>query len=131
MPFRSDRPESIVRRMTRRDIEDFIGEVMNALPAWVGEGLVNVEILVLEAPDAELDPDGSGLLGLYSGVPLTERGANDPGEFPDVIYIFRQPHLALGLPPDELRDEIATTLIHELALYYGIDDDHLDELGWG
>ena len=47
------------------------------------------------------------------------------------IYIFRQPHLELGLPPDELRDEIARTLIHEVAHYFGIDDDHLDEIGWG
>jgi predicted Zn-dependent protease with MMP-like domain len=64
-------------------------------------------------------------------MPLTERGVEYAGELPDVIYIFRQPHLELGLPSDELREEIARTLIHEVAHYFGIDDDHLDEIGWG
>ena len=50
---------------------------------------------------------------------------------PDVIYLFRLPHLSMGLPDPELRDEIRKTLIHEIAHYYGIDDDHLDEIGWG
>jgi predicted Zn-dependent protease with MMP-like domain len=45
--------------------------------------------------------------------------------------VFREPHLELGLPVDELREEIAKTLIHEIAHYFGIDDDHLDEIGWG
>ena len=64
-------------------------------------------MLVLDQPDERLDPDGQGLLGLYVGVPLPERGANYAGELPDVIYLFRQPHLALGLAEDELREEIA------------------------
>jgi predicted Zn-dependent protease with MMP-like domain len=50
---------------------------------------------------------------------------------PDVIYIFRRPHLQLGLAANELREEVARTLIHEVAHYFGIDDDHLDEIGWG
>ena len=117
--------------MNCSEFQIVVGQILRALPAWVREGLVNVEILVLDEADEELDPEGEGLLGLYTGVPLTERGANDAGEFPDVIYVFRRPHLALGLGPRELREEIATTLIHEIAHYYGIDDDHLDELGWG
>jgi predicted Zn-dependent protease with MMP-like domain len=71
------------------------------------------------------------LLGLYLGVPLPERGADYAGELPDVIYIFRRPHLDMGLPQDELRHEIARTLIHEIAHYFGIEDDHLDKIGWG
>ena len=79
----------------------------------------------------QLDPDGEGLLGLYTGVALPERGTDYAGELPDVIYIFRRAHLELGLPPDQLREEVAKTLIHEIAHYFGIDDDHLDEIGWG
>jgi predicted Zn-dependent protease with MMP-like domain len=86
---------------------------------------------VLDEADEALDPQAPDLLGLYTGVPLPERGANDPGELPDVIYLFRRPHLSLGLAPQALRDEIATTLIHEIAHYFGLDDDRLDDLGWG
>ena len=70
-------------------------------------------------------------MSLYVGTPLPERGIDYAGELPDVIYIFRRPHLELDLPPDELQDEIVKTLIHEIAHYFGIDDDHLDEIGWG
>jgi predicted Zn-dependent protease with MMP-like domain len=71
------------------------------------------------------------MLGLYMGVPLPERGIDYAGELPDVIYIFRYPHLELGLPADELRGEIAKTLVHEIAHYFGFDDDYLEEIGWG
>ena len=117
--------------MNHAQVEAVVREAMHGLPDWVQDGLDNVEVLVMDEPDESLDPDGEGLLGLYVGLPLTERGVDYAGELPDVIYIFRRPHLELGLPPDELRDEIVKTLIHEIAHYFGIDDDHLDEIGWG
>ncbi|MGW8367440.1 MAG: metallopeptidase family protein [Gammaproteobacteria bacterium] len=117
--------------MNLSQFETVIRETMNGLPEWVRDALDNIEILVLDEADEDLDPDGEGLLGLYMGMPLPERGVEYAGELPDVIYIFRQPHLELGLPPRELEEEIARTLIHEVAHYFGIDDDHLDEIGWG
>ena len=117
--------------MTHDEFESFVVETLERLPAWVHDALDNIDVLVLDEPDASLDPDAEGLLGLYAGVPLPERGSDYVGELPDVIYVFRQPHLALGLPPDALRDEIVTTLVHEIAHYFGIDDDHLHQLGWG
>lgn len=117
--------------MNHAEFESVIREAIAALPEWVHDALENIEVLVLDEPDEELDPDGEGLLGLYTGLPLPERGADYAGELPDVIYIFRLPHLALKLPPDELHAEIVTTLMHEIAHYFGIDDDHLDEIGWG
>ena len=104
---------------------------MAELPRWDQETLHNVEILELDNADQDLDPDGGGLLGLHTGVPLPERDANHAGELPDVIYIFRLPHLEMGLQPAALRDEIHRTLIHEIAHYFGMDDDHVEELGWG
>jgi len=117
--------------MQHDEFEAIVHDTIAGLPDWVHEALHNIEILVLDEADADLDPEGAGLLGLYTGLPLPERGVDYAGELPDVIYIFRQPHLELGLPADELRDEIATTLVHEIAHYFGIDDDRLDELGWG
>jgi predicted Zn-dependent protease with MMP-like domain len=117
--------------MNHRQFEAIIREVMDRLPDWVHKALDNIEVLVVDEPDEEMDPEGQGLLGLYVGLPLAERGADYAGELPDVIYIFRRPHLELGLSQDDLRDEIARTLIHEFAHYFGIDDDHLDQIGWG
>ena len=117
--------------MNLNQFETVIRETMSDLPEWVRDALDNIEILVLDDADEDLDPDGEGLLGPYVGLPLPERGVEYAGELPDVIYIFRQPHLELGLPPAELEQEIARTLIHEVAHYFGIDDDHLDEIGWG
>ena len=117
--------------MNTREFEAVVRDAVEKLPDWVRDALDNVEILVSEEPDEEQDTEGDGLLGLYTGLPLTERGIDYAGELPDVIYIFRRPHLELGLAPDELRDEIVKTLIHEIAHYFGIDDDHLDDIGWG
>jgi predicted Zn-dependent protease with MMP-like domain len=117
--------------MNHDEFEDAVFAALGRLPGWVREAMENIELIVLDEADAELDPDGEGLLGLYVGLPLPERGTEYAGELPDVIYLFRHPHLELGLSREELRDEIEKTLIHEIAHYFGIDDDHLDEIGWG
>ena len=117
--------------MNNQQFESVVHEVLQGLPDWVRSALDNIDILVEERPDAELDPDGHGLLGVYLGTPLPERGVDYAWALPDVIYIFRQPHLELGLPEDDLRREIARTVMHEIAHYFGIDDDHLDEIGMG
>ena len=116
--------------MNHDEFENIVRETITHLPDWVQEAMHNVEVLVLDEADDFLDPDGEGLLGLYTGVPLPEREANHAGELPDVIYIFRRPHLEMGLELEALHVEIGRTLIHELAHYFGMDDDHLDELGW-
>lgn len=116
--------------MNREKFDALVQETIEALPAWVHEALSNIEILIFDEPDEELGPEASDLLGLYTGAPLPERSVEDSGDLSDVIYIFRRPHLDLGLSPDELRNEIAATLIHEIAHYFGIDDEHLDDLGW-
>ncbi|WP_166761180.1 metallopeptidase family protein [Frigoribacterium faeni] len=90
------------------------------------DGLDNVVFVTEDRPD-----DGSlDLLGLYDGVALTERGTYGFGELPDRIVLYREPHLAAVDTEDELRDEIHVTLVHEIAHFYGIDDDQLHELGW-
>ncbi|MFW2406023.1 MAG: metallopeptidase family protein [Gammaproteobacteria bacterium] len=117
--------------MDNDQFDAIVRDTIDALPAWVHDALENIEILIFDEPDEELGPEARDLLGLYTGVPLPERSVEDSGDLPDVIYVFRRAHLELGLSPNELRDEIAATLIHEIAHYFGIDDDQLDELGWG
>jgi len=117
--------------MNHAEFEDIVQQAMDTLPDWVHEALQHIEIVIADEPGDEAEPGEDDLLGLYVGTPLTERSLDDIVDLPDVIYLYRIPHLEMELPPDELRDEIATTLIHEIAHYFGIDDDHLDEIGWG
>ena len=113
------------------EFEAAVQRVMDGLPDWVHHAMEHVEIRIEDDPVEVLGPDDADLLGLYEGIPLTERSVEDSGQLPDVIYLFRLPHLEMELPRDELIEEIATKLIHEIAHYFGIDDDHLDEIGWG
>ncbi|MDH5215948.1 MAG: metallopeptidase family protein [Gammaproteobacteria bacterium] len=117
--------------MNPSEFEAVVAAALAALPEWVREAMQNIKVLVEDEAGEHLDPDGEGLLGLYTGVPLTERESGNAGELPDVIYLFRIPHLEMGLPAEALREEIAKTLIHEIAHYFGIDDDHLEDIGWG
>ena len=74
-------------------------------------------------------PDDPDLLGLYEGVPLPERG-DWAGALPDRIRIFRLPLEESFPDPAELEQEIRVTVLHELAHYFGLDEDRLDELGF-
>jgi predicted Zn-dependent protease with MMP-like domain len=115
----------------RDSFDTLVATVLDDLPDWVREAFDNISILIEDEPSEALGPDADGLLGLYTGIPLTERDSSYAGALPDVIYIFRQPHLALELPEAELRQEIAKTVLHEVAHYFGLDDDYLDQQGWG
>jgi predicted Zn-dependent protease with MMP-like domain len=116
--------------MDQRRFESEVRRAMHDLPDWVHDALDNIAIQVIDEADETMDPEAQGLLGLYVGLPLPERGADYAGVLPDVIYIFRKPHLELNLATADLRREIAKTLVHEIAHYFGFDDDRLDELGY-
>jgi predicted Zn-dependent protease with MMP-like domain len=106
--------------------EALVTDELDRLPDEMIDGLDNVVFVVEDRPE-----DGSlDLLGLYDGVALTERDSYGFGEMPDRIILYREPLLAISASEDELRDEIHITLVHEIAHYYGIDDDRLHELGW-
>lgn len=112
--------------MRRRDFEDLIDRVLDELPEWVLDQIDNLIVVVEDEPSPEL----GDVLGVYEGVSLAERAEYYSGVMPDRIVIFYRPHIALGLPEDELRSEIRKTVLHELGHHLGIDDDRLAELGW-
>ncbi len=116
--------------MNRRAFEDLVDRALEELPGWVLDVLDNVIVVVEDHPTRDQDPHGDGLLGIYEGVSLLERGVDYSGYLPDRIVVFMGPHLDLGLSKRELRDEIRTTVLHEVAHHLGIDDDRLHELGW-
>jgi predicted Zn-dependent protease with MMP-like domain len=116
--------------MRRAQFERVVDEALETLPAWVLNALDNVHVVVEDWPTRRQDPEGEGILGIYEGVSLLERGTDYSGFLPDRIVIFMRPHLEMGLPRDELRDEIRKTVLHEIAHHLGIDDDRLHELGY-
>lgn len=106
--------------------EALVVDELDALPDEMVDGLDNLVFVTEARPD-----DGSlDLLGLYEGTALTDRGQYGFGELPDRIILYREPLLAISADLDELRDQIHVTLVHEIAHFYGIDDDELHRLGW-
>ncbi len=114
--------------MSREEFEDAVRDALDEIPEELARQMDNVVVLVEDDPPPE-DPE---LLGLYEGVPLTERGEFwAAGALPDRITIYRRPTLALCDSRDEVVDEVAVTVVHEIAHHFGIDDERLHELGWG
>lgn len=115
--------------MNRSTFEAVVDEVIESLPQWVIDAVDNLIIVVEHEPTPEQRGDHDDLLGIYEGVALSER-EDYWGAMPDQITVFYGPHLRLGLSDDELRDEIRTTVLHEIGHHLGIDDARLHELGW-
>ncbi len=116
------------------DFYELVERALEGLPPELSALLDNVAIVVDEWPDYSTplvadDPEDT-LYGLYEGVPLTERGWGYSGVLPDKITIFRGP-LERDFEPDELEEQVRITVVHEIAHYFGFDEDRLEELGYG
>ncbi len=114
--------------------ERFVAEALEALPEVFRSRLENVEIVVEDWPDRRTVRlagvrSPADLLGFYHGVPLTRRTSNYMLVLPDKISIYRQPILMRCRTPEEIRAMVARTLRHEIAHYFGIDDERLEEIG--
>ena len=111
--------------LSPEDFESLVADEFDRLPAEMTDGLENVAIVLEDEPG-----DGEDLFGRYEGVDLPHRGRYGFGELPDRIVLYRLPHLAATADIAALRDEVHTTLVHEIGHYFGLDDDRLHELGW-
>jgi predicted Zn-dependent protease with MMP-like domain len=104
--------------------EELVADALDSLPEDLGRVMDNVWVTVDESSRRPL-------LGLYEGVPLTAREAYGGLALPDRITIFRLPICDQCRTEDEVVAMVRETVIHEVAHHFGIDDDRLDELGWG
>ena len=111
--------------MSRERFEELVGEALDEVPEELLGLMSNVVILVEDDP-----PPGEDLLGLYEGHALTERGWDYSGVLPDRILIYRNPILRICDSDDDVVDEVAITVVHEIAHHFGIDDERLHALGW-
>lgn len=108
------------------EFEDLVRQALDDIPTELAALVDNCVILVEDVPPAD-EPD---LLGLYDGVPLTERGDQYGGVLPDRILLFRLPILAICDTPADVVEEVHITVVHEIAHHFGIDDDRLHDLGY-
>ncbi len=117
-----------VMDIERVEFESLVGDALDQIPRRLMDLIDNLVILVEDEP-----PRGEAtLLGIYEGIPLTERGSvSYAGFLPDRITIYRLPILQICMNRHDVVREVKVTVVHEIAHYFGIDDHRLHELGWG
>lgn len=108
-----------------RRFESLVADALDRVPEGLAELVDNVVVVVEDRHPTE------DLLGLYDGVPLTERDDYGGLVMPDRISIYRLPICEMCADLDEVVEEVLVTVVHELAHHFGIDDDELHRLGWG
>lgn len=133
LPIIPDGPqEPLPFRMSADEFEAAVTDALGLIPPKLAAAMDNVAVFVEDdyTPGPDEDP-GTVLLGLYEGVPLTERDSWwDAGSLPDRITIFRLPILDICTSREEVIQEVAVTVVHEIAHHFGIGDHRLHELGW-
>lgn len=113
-----------------------IRRAIDRIPEEIMRHVENVAITVEDRPSRELLQDmglnqHEPLLGVYTGVAMSERSVTWPEFFPDTIILFKEPLLEACGSIDELEEEIEITVVHEIAHYFGISEERLEELGYG
>ncbi|MEX0805687.1 MAG: metallopeptidase family protein [Candidatus Binatia bacterium] len=122
--------------MNAKEIREEAARVLDELPEEFREQLNNIEIVVHRRPskrqlrEMELDEHEEVLYGLYEGIPLPDRSAFDPPILPDKITLFFESLMEDFPDPDELREQIRRTVLHEIAHYFGMDDEEIEKLGY-
>jgi predicted Zn-dependent protease with MMP-like domain len=122
--------------MKRAEFESLVEAALQKVPSRFRDAMQNISIIVEDWPDPDLMEEATGdreevLYGLFTGRPLTERHYDDWGELPAMIHIYRGPLQEDFTEREDLIREIEITLVHEIAHYLGIDEETLEEYGYG
>ncbi len=113
--------------MSPERFEELVGDALDLIPPELTRAIDNVVVLI-----EPRNPEDPHLLGLYQGIALTERiDSQYGGALPDTVTIYREPILGICDTAEQVVNEVAITVIHEMAHYFGIDEARLHELGWG
>ncbi|SER36563.1 metallopeptidase family protein [Microlunatus flavus] len=113
--------------VSAEQFDELVSAALDRVPPELADLMDNCVVLVEDRPPADAPDD---LLGLYEGIPLTERGEFYSAVLPDRILIFREPILAICDTFDDVVEEVHITVVHEIAHHFGIDDERLHELGY-
>ena len=120
--------------MERNHFEQLVADALHSLPQEFRERLENIEVVVEDKPTPEkltevgLGP-GDTLYGLYEGVPLTRRTTSYGLVLPDKISIYQRPIESSCYSDEEIKRKVRRVVQHEIAHYFGFDDEQLDEMG--
>ena len=112
--------------VSQAEFEEFINDALDEIPDDVARHMTNLVVLARGRNE-----DNPGLLGLFQGVPLTEQYANHAGYLPDAIFVYKDALEDICSSPEQLREEVRVTVLHEVGHYFGIEEEELHELGWG
>lgn len=111
--------------MSAQRFDELVSDALDLIPPELAAAIDNVVVLV-----ENRHPEEPELLGLYEGIALTERDTTYAGALPDTITIYRDALLDICDSDGDVVEEVAITVIHEIAHHFGIDDDRLHQLGW-
>lgn len=111
--------------VSMRRFEELVADALDEIPDSLARLMDNVVVM------AEDDPPDPGLLGLYEGIPLTERDDYGGMAMPDRITVFCRPLCEMARTEEELVEQVKITVVHEIAHHFGIDDHQLEQMGWG
>ena len=121
--------------MDKKSFEKLVQEALDRIPSEFQSAMKNVAVVIQDRPGPELDEDmdeeeADDLYGLYQGVPLPDRTADDSGTTPDIIFLYQKP-LEEDFPDrEDLIREIEITIVHEIAHYFGFDEEALERYGY-
>jgi len=117
----------------RAAFEHLVADALRTIPRRFRDAMRNIAIVVEDEPspdllaEMEIDPPDT-LLGLYQGIPLTERGWGSGNQLPDRILIFQGPHERESDDDEDLGVAIAETLIHEIGHYFGMSEEEIEDI---
>lgn len=122
-------------KLNDKEFDRIVKRAIRRIPEELRQHLDNVLITVRKRPSQEMleemeVPPGEELLGFFSGIPLVEQSVTDPPLYSDTIFIFQEPLEEMCRTVEELEEEIELTVVHEIAHYFGIDEERLEELGY-
>ncbi len=122
-------------KLTTKEFDRIVKRAIRRIPEELRQHLDNVLIAVRKRPSEdmleEMDvPPGEELLGFFSGIPLVDQSVTSPSLYSDTIFIFQEPLEEMCETVEELEQEIELTVVHEIAHYFGISEERLEELGY-
>ena len=115
--------------MTREHFVELVREAMDSLPARFRQRIENVAVVVEDLPPAEEARKRGGLLlGMFQGVPTTQKSVWNVMEMPSRVVLYQQNIEAVCRSDDDIREQVRLTVLHELGHYFGMTEDQLRDV---